>query len=147
MDFFPASQLIRIKIDEISEIKYVPQKEELLEVRTKKGRVLLRYEKGVCVQDSRLLCDHCPGMKLDRFYDINPERFEVKTADRVDNVNTRIDPKWVGIWMTVVFYKLLKKLPNQWVHLPAGSACKEIALNELVLSVKVNYQQHQRIYV
>ena len=35
------------EIDEICEIKYVPQNEELLEVRTKSGRVLLRNEKGV----------------------------------------------------------------------------------------------------
>ena len=87
--------------------------------------------------------EYHPGMKTDRFYDIFPEQFEVKTADRVDNVNTRIDPKWVGIWMMVVFYELLKKLPNQWVHLPAGSACNDIAPNELLSDVPIHYPQRQ----
>ena len=44
-----------------------------------------------------------------------------------------------------MFYKLTKKLPNQWVDLPVGDICEDPAPNKLQeFSVKVTYQQWDR---
>ena len=78
-------------------------------------------------------------------YDIHPETFEIKIAGKEDDPIKNVDPKWIGYWISAVFYKLTKKLPNQWVDLPVGDICQDPALNKLQeFSVEVAYQQWDR---
>ena len=89
------------------------------------------------------LGDNDDNVEKKYIFDIVPTQFEIKTATSGGKETPKIDPKWVGLWKMVVFFKLMKKLPNQWVHLPAGSACKEVVPNELLTDVPVYYQQHE----
>ena len=41
-------------------------------------------------------------------YDIHPETFEIKIAGKEDDPIKNVDPKWIGYWLSAVFYKLTK---------------------------------------
>ena len=71
---------------------------------------------------------------------------QVKMKSKEEDIIRGINPRWVGFWMNVIFYELVKKLPLQWVHVPSGNASDKIAPAKLQVDALVRYPQKSRIY-
>ena len=63
---------------------------------------------------------------------------------KAENIQKGINPRWVGFWMNVIFFELLKKLPLHWVHVPRGNASDRIAPAELQVNVPIRYPQKEQ---
>ena len=69
--------------------------------------------------------------------------FEIRSKMIYTNIQTGINPRWVGFWMNVIFFELVKKVPRKWVHVPSGNASERIAPTELQVNVPVRYPQKE----
>ena len=63
---------------------------------------------------------------------------------KATNIQTGINSRWVGFWMNVIFFELLKKVPHCWVHVPSGNASDRIAPIELQVNVPIRYPQEEQ---
>ena len=71
------------------------------------------------------------------------ECFHIKRiSEEGIEVDESLTSTWVGSWVSVIFYKLLMKLPNIWIHVPPGNPSDEVAPEWLLVAdVPIKYKQ------
>ena len=66
--------------------------------------------------------------------------FDVKKANDPKCIHL-INTEWIANWLSIVYFRLAKKLPNVWLHVPIGSSRADLAPFTILTDLPLKYPQ------
>ena len=73
---------------------------------------------------------------------VTVDTFDIKKAIK-GKVIHKINCRWIASWLSVVYYRLARRLPDVWLHLPAGNAreLSDVAPTGILTSIPTQFPQ------